>query len=269
MGRLRTVLLETELRPEVDVRVDRVSSALLFFLVPGLGSASMIASATFDNEFCRQTTVHEGELAASASGSCGAESAAARVFFGPGDLFGGTSPVFHLEAAASKVIESGIGRVSGEASFELPILITNTEESGFLRLDIFFGGTIPWASAGSIAQGSYGWVEGETLLPGSPRPRAVYVPFIAGVPFQISASVEAWAGMGDVVRRGDADVTLELYLRVVSRISDSEDDPAVIIPGASFVILPEPPTSRLALTGCCLMLLYLWFGRRLIRTRKP
>jgi hypothetical protein len=77
-------------------------------------------------------------------------------------------------------------------------------------------------------------------------PNVIYVPYQAGVPVTIHASLSAIAGAADVSFSGDMDASLDVLVSSAVRSERSDD---AIIRGASWVIVPEPTAFGFAALG--------------------
>ena len=225
--------------------------ASLLLVLPSLACADVISTVTICNPVppisCSDdVTTTTGEFASTVS--VRNASASGQLFNAPAD------PFLVLNASASKLL--GDPPIDASASFDVLVLVTGTDQSGFLLFYPIFehGINILFPSVIQTARASF---VGEPFYDLGSNPTFIYVPYVAGVPVHLYGSVGAHVGSPDVpgFASGDAFGTFELRIRIASqRVDDPRHQDPMYISGASWTTVPEPGTRALLLAGLVAML---------------
>jgi hypothetical protein len=234
---------------------------LVFSILPAYSLAGVIATASSLDYTCSPVVDATNPVHASASLSCSGASAGAVADSTPYDPSGD----YVLRVYGSK--EHDVPRIESAARFDDWLLVTGTEQSGYLLVMIDWG----WPELSQTmatpyrVQGLYRDFMGN-LIPGdyaiAEQQRFNYVPFTAGVPAHIYGGLYGYAGARDIFRQnGDYESTMTVYIRITSEmVADPTFSNQVYIPGASYVTIPEPACWWLMCSG--LLVITRFRGRR-------
>src|SRR6266536_3172178 len=133
---------------------------LILLLLPTTSWATVTATTGFDGGACTGNQTNEGEFTASASFACPGVSASAFANVSEGPFF-----TFDVQVFGTKV--TGLPPVTATASFDQLVLVTGTDQPGFLLLFPTSGFTFSIASPSRI-QWSRGSVMGIDVNPDFP-----------------------------------------------------------------------------------------------------
>jgi hypothetical protein len=220
---------------------------MLNMLLASNAMASIITSVTIQNELCNQQSSNTGDVDASVSAACGSDNVAASGSYDPTIFPGERFGRFRLSAIGSKSQNTGFGGVVGTASFEYPMMVTNTDQSGYMLLYYIHDPSDAIWKPGCIQSTSIS-IDGQERA-GSQG--IVSVPYIAGVSFSLAASAtgSAISFREDCSRSFQVDLFIGLYRFVTQIPDDGESWYLYDIPEAQVVVLPEPAAWILAAAG--------------------
>jgi hypothetical protein len=208
---------------------------LALLLSPMALEATVITSVRYDGSSCSANQTILGETTAGASFTC------------PGASASASANLFQLAVSGSK--EADLPPVSSRASFDYDLLVTGTDQSGFLLIYPRFSHSMTVIAPSRIqfTNAQIGTLDLSSLIPG---PEYLYIPYTAGVPVHLHAEVSGGAGLMDKTDTpGEYWASLDPVIRVTAQgtIDPSSGDPQYI-DGASVVIVPEPSSGALVFT---------------------
>jgi hypothetical protein len=221
----------------------RFKFALLTLLLSPVCEAGVIATVGFAGETCNSSQTMEGESTADVSFTC------------PGATADAHANLFRLDVSGSKA--NDLPPVQAAASFDYSVLVTGTDQPGFLLIHTFYSHSMD-AETPSRFQFTVARIDGIDLGHSS-HPLYLYMPYTPGVAVALSGSLVGGAGASDIFRQdGDFFASIDPQIRITAQgVLDPFCFPCdlMFIPGASFEIVPEPTPVCLVIIGLMAMVL--------------
>jgi len=219
---------------------------MLLWSVPVSATAIALASS----QSCGPAVQDQGETQASVSLACTGITASATVNYldtppGPANILmtvSGTEAPF-------------LAPMTATASFDVLVLVTGTDQAGFLRIAPLFSPQSTILITSHLIQGTQAQIMGMTsslstgILPFT-------IPYQPGVPLRLYGSLLGFSGARDIVQTATAnfDGEFSVYISTTTD-SDASNVTSPRVPGAMVSLVPEPSAFPILAFGAGLLAL--------------